>query len=341
MKALVLTGVREFEYKDVPMPKIGDDEVLVQVKAAAICGSDVRGADGSTGRRRTPIIMGHEASGVIAELGSRVKRWKVGDRVIFDSTIYCGECSFCRAGMVNLCEGRNVLGVHCAEYSRDGAMAEYVAVPQRVLYRIPEGVSFEMAAMVEPFAVGTHAISLSPIKLGDRVTIIGIGTIGLLMLQALKAAGASEIIAINRSEHKKDIALQLGATRFIKMDENTADEVKKLTETGVDVVYDLVGSAQTLNAAIDSLRLGGTIVMVANASQTLELPLHKCINRQITLTGSCASAGEYEICLRLLASGQVDLAPILSKVAPLKDGPEWFDRLYNRDQELIKVVLTP
>src|SRR5690242_18449881 len=158
MKALVLEDYKRFAYEDVPTPTPGNRDVLVAVKACGICGSDVHGMDGSTGRRRPPIIMGHEASGVVAQIGKNVNGWKEGDRVTFDSTIYCGECDFCRRGEINLCERRRVLGVSCEDYRQDGAFAEFLPVPQRVLYRLPSDVPFDHAALIEPFAIALHAV---------------------------------------------------------------------------------------------------------------------------------------------------------------------------------------
>ena len=168
MKALVLKEYKRFGFEEVPNPELGPQEVLVAVKACGICGSDVHGMDGSTGRRRPPIIMGHEASGVIAGTGKSVSGWSPGDRVTFDSTIYCGECDYCREGMINLCNRRRVLGVSCEDYRQHGAFAEFVAVPPRILYRLPEGLSFEHAAMVEPFAIALHAVRRSPPAQRDR-----------------------------------------------------------------------------------------------------------------------------------------------------------------------------
>ena len=152
MKALVLKQYGHLEYEDVPEPHVGPNDVLIEVRACGICGSDVHGLDGSTGRRIPPVIMGHEAAGVIAEVGSGVSGWRRGDRVTFDSTIYCGECHFCRRGMINLCDNRRVLGVSCDEYRQNGAFAEYVAVPQHILYRLPEGLTFERRVFYSLFA---------------------------------------------------------------------------------------------------------------------------------------------------------------------------------------------
>ncbi len=150
MKALVLTKYNHLEIQEWPRPEIGPDEVLLRVAACGICGSDIHGMDGSTGRRQPPIIMGHEASGTVAEVGGNVRAWKPGDRATFDSTVYCGTCWFCRRGEINLCDNRRVLGVSCDDYRRHGAFAEYVAVPQHILVPLPDNVTFAQAAMIEP-----------------------------------------------------------------------------------------------------------------------------------------------------------------------------------------------
>src|SRR5580698_6894848 len=188
MKALVLKDRRRFAVEEVAVPELAADEVLVRVRACGICGSDVHGMDGSSGRRIPPIIMGHEAAGEISRVGSRVAGWKSGDPVTFDSTVYCGECWYCRRGEVNLCENRRVLGVSCGEYRRQGAFAEFVAVPQRILYRLPATLGFEQAAMVEAVSVAVHAVKRTPLRRGAAVAVVRTGMIGILVIQALRAA---------------------------------------------------------------------------------------------------------------------------------------------------------
>src|SRR5262249_16682340 len=158
---------RQLEMAELPAPEIGDDDVLVRVRACGICGSDVHGYDGSTGRRIPPLVMGHEASGVVARVGKNVPRLREGDRVTFDSRASCGTCFFCRRGEPNLCDNRNVLGVSCGEYRRHGAFAEYVAVPQHIVYPLPEALSFQEAALVESVSVAVHAVNRTPVRLGD------------------------------------------------------------------------------------------------------------------------------------------------------------------------------
>ncbi|MEC7907201.1 MAG: alcohol dehydrogenase catalytic domain-containing protein, partial [Verrucomicrobiota bacterium] len=179
MKALELVAEGAFDYKEVDNPVIKADEVLIRVKACGICGSDVHGMDGSSGRRIPPIIMGHEASGVIEALGNEVDSsvWKPGDRVTFDSMVYCGDCWHCRRGETNLCDNRMVLGVSCGDYRNHGAFAEFVAVPERILYKLPDSLSFEHAALTEAVSVAVHAVDLTPIKLDDSAVVVGSGMI--------------------------------------------------------------------------------------------------------------------------------------------------------------------
>src|SRR5882724_2811071 len=215
MKALVLKEYKRFAFEEAPKPEPGPEEVLIAVKACGICGSDVHGMDGSTGRRRPPIIMGHEAAGVITSTGTGVNTWKVGDRVTFDSTISCGRCDFCRSGLINLCENRRVLGVSCEDYRQHGAFAEFVAVPERILYRLPEGLPFEQAALVEPFTIALHAIRRSPPALNDTVVVVGAGMIGLALVQALAESGCGKLISIDISDERLAAAKNFGATHVI------------------------------------------------------------------------------------------------------------------------------
>ncbi|MBI1387048.1 MAG: alcohol dehydrogenase catalytic domain-containing protein [bacterium] len=343
MKALVLTEYNKFEIQQMPTPELGEDDVLIEVKACGICGSDVHGMDGSTGRRIPPIVMGHEAAGVIVETGSLVKGWRTGDHVTFDSTVYCGSCWHCRRGEINLCDHRMVLGVSCGEYRRHGAYAEYVAVPQRILYRIPGNVSFERAAMVEPLSIAMHAVSLTPITLNDCVLVVGAGMIGLLVIQAAIAAGCGQLIAVDLESEKLELARQLGASIVLNANEcNVADEVKRLTEgRGADVAFEAVGASTSVNVAVHTLRKGGALTLIGNLAPTIEFPLQAVVTRELRVQGSCASRGDYPACLDFISRGRVNLDPVHSASVPLEAGAEWFRRLYNKEKGLMKVILNP
>jgi L-iditol 2-dehydrogenase len=343
MKALVLEEYNRLVYKDVPVPKPGAGEVLIEVKACGICGSDLHGMDGSTGRRRPPIIMGHEASGVIAALGSEVRGWSKGDRVTFDSTIYRLDDWYTRRGLFNLGDERRVLGVSCDEYSRDGAFAQFVAVPGHILYRIPEGVSFAQAAMVEPLSIAVHAAGLTPLSLGDTAVVAGAGMIGLLVVQVLRAAGCGRIVAVDLQRDRLDLALRHGADlAFNPKETDVAREVRALTDgRGADAAIEVVGIQPTIALAIDCLRKGGSITLVGNLSPRVELPLQAVVTRQLSLHGSCGSCGEYPACLDLIMHGTVNVDALLSATAPLADGVAWFQKARDPGQGLLKVILVP
>lgn len=343
MKALVLKGYNKFVYEDIPEPQVGPENVLVRVKACAICGSDVHGMDGSTGRRIPPVVMGHEASGVIEKLGKNVDGFKVGDRVTFDSTIYCGKCFFCRQGQVNLCDNRRVLGVSCGDYRINGAFAGYVSVPRHILYPLPDNVSFEHAAMVEPLSIALHAVRRSPVSLNCSAVVVGSGMIGLLVIQLLKAAGCGKVIAVDLVQEKLDMAGGFGADSMLKADDpDLIAGIYELTgNRGADIAFEVVGIAPAMQTAIAALKKGGSLTLVGNLKPVVDFPLQSVVTRQISLYGSCASSGEYPDCLDMIAKGKVDVSSFISAVAPLSDGASWFERLYKGEPGLMKVILQP
>jgi L-iditol 2-dehydrogenase len=343
MKALLLSEYKKLELTDLPRPIPGPGEVLVQVAACGICGSDVHGYDGTSGRRIPPIVMGHEAAGIVAETGSGVSGFQKGDRVTFDSTVYCGECDYCRRGEVNLCDFRQVVGVSCGDYRRAGAFAEYVLVPQRILYRLPDTLSFPEAAMLEAVSVALHAVRLSELRGGETTLVIGAGMIGLLTLQAAKAAGAARVLIADVDATRLNMAKEMGADEVLHLSgEELAAEVIRLTKgKGADVVLEAVGRNETISTAIDSVRKGGTVTLIGNITPEIRLPLQKVVSRQIRLQGTAASAGEYPEAIEMMTSGRIRVKPLISAVAPLDEGPRWFERLYTHEPNLMKVVLAP
>jgi threonine dehydrogenase-like Zn-dependent dehydrogenase len=343
MKALVLKAAKQFAFEYMPAPEAGPAEVVVAVKACGICGSDVHGMDGSTGRRRPPIIMGHEAAGVITSVGNGVTGWAVGDGVTFDSTIYCGHCEFCRRGLINLCDNRRVLGVSCEDYRQNGAFADFVAVPQHILYRLPDGLAFEHAALVEPFAIALHAIRRAPPELNDTVVVVGAGMIGLALVQALSQTGCGQLIVVDVAGDRLALATKCGATHTINSStEDAAATILHLTHgLGADLAFEAVGVSATVDLALRCLRKGGAATLIGNVTPKIEFPLQTAVTRELTIYGSCASQGEYPACLDMLARGALRAAPLISATAPLAEGAAWFDRLYRKEPGLLKVVLVP
>jgi L-iditol 2-dehydrogenase len=342
MLALILQGDRDLQLLRVSEPQVGPNDVLIRVKACGICGSDVHGYDGSTGRRIPPLIMGHEAAGVIAAKGENVRGFTVGDRVTFDSTVSCGTCRFCRNRQVNLCEKREVLGVSCRDYRRDGAFAEYVSIPQNIVYKLPEALGLEQAALIEAVSIAVHAAKITDIQPGSSAVVIGAGMIGILAVQAFRAYGCNKVIAVDLEQSKLDMAREMGASEsFLASDPDLIGKITSSTGTGPDIAVEAVGAERPLLTAINCVRRGGTVTRIGNLAPVVKIPLQTVVTKQIRLQGSCASAGEYQECIDLMELGVIRVDPLISAVAPLSDGPEWFSRLYNREPGLLKVVLRP
>lgn len=343
MKALLLSEYSHLEIAELQRPEVGRDEVLVRVAACGICGSDVHGYDGSSGRRIPPLVMGHEAAGTVVETGAEVNGYKAGDRVTFDSTVYCGNCEFCRRGEPNLCDNRQVIGVSCGDYRRHGAFAEYVVVPARILYHLPDHFAFSEAAMLEAVSVALHAIGVSEVRPGNSALVIGAGMIGLLTLQGARAAGCGRVFIADVDATRLELAKHLGADETLHCSgEELVAEVKKLTGgQGVDISYEAVGRNETVTAAIDATCKGGTVTLIGNIKPEVTLPLQKVVSRQIRLQGSCASAGEYPEAIEMIADGRIKVKPLITAIASLEEGPRWFERLHAGEPNLMKVVLSP
>ncbi len=343
MKALVLEAYNKFVYREVPAPVAGPGEVLIRIKACGICGSDIHGMDGSTGRRIPPLIMGHEASGIIEDTGPGVNEWHKGNRVTFDSTVFPLNDWFTLEGQYNLSESREVLGVSPGTYRRNGAFAEYIVVPEHILFRIPENVTFEQAALVEPVAVALHAVNLAGIKPGSSCLVAGVGMIGSFIIQILRMTGVPQIIALDINVRNLESAKKKGAT--LTFDAN-ADHIPEhiflsVKHGGVDVSFEAAGMEKSVNLAIDCTRSGGTVVLVGNSSKTVSFPVQKVVTKQLTIQGSCAIRGEYETVLDFISRGMISVNDTITAVAPLKDGAEWFSRLKNNQAGPGKVILVP
>jgi L-iditol 2-dehydrogenase len=341
MKALVLVEYKRLEVRDTPNGTPNADEVMIRVAACGICGSDVHGYDGSSGRRIPPIVMGHEAAGTVAAAGDAVTRIRAGDRVTFDSTIFCGACPYCLRGEINLCDRRQVLGVSCGEYRRAGAFAEYVTVPERIAHRLPPSMPFATAAMLEPAAVALHAVRVSQVRGGETALIVGAGMIGLLALQAARALGCARVLIADVDDSRLRLATALGATETLHL--SGADLTREVIARtgGADLAIEAVGRQETIDAAIASVRKGGTVTLIGNITPQVTIPLQVVVSRQLRLQGTAASAGEYPEAIDMIESGKIDVKPLITAIAPLEDGPRWFERLYAHEPNLMKIVLAP
>lgn len=332
MKALLHTAPFRLEYTDVPDPEPGPEEVLIRISACGICGSDVHGYTGESGRRIPPIIMGHEAAGIVEEVGREVPRIRPGQRVAVNSTIYCNRCPPCRRGRFNHCQSRQVLGVSVPEFRRHGAFAQYLAVPWWIVVPLADALDFRQAALLEPVSIALHAANRSPLQEAATVLILGAGPIGLFILQAVKLHSPSRVVVCDLDPWRLQVAQGLGA-----------DEVTQRVEPDlqVDVCFEAVGIAPTFQAALAATRIGGHVTLVGNLLKTAEVNVQELVSRELTLSGSYAAAGEFQQAAELVASGQIQVQPLISQVAPLSQGANYFDRLRRREGELLKVILEP
>lgn len=343
MKALLLTAPSRLEIVDVPPPVCGPGDVVVRIASCGICGSDVHGYDGNSGRRIPPLIMGHEAAGVVEATGSEAGRFAPGDRVTFDSMLSDPTSWFSRRGMAHLCDQRRVLGVSCGEYRQHGAFAELAVVPEHIVYAVPDDLSLQHAALVEPVSIAVHAVGRSRLQIGDSALVVGAGMIGLLCIQTLRASGAGKIWASDPDATRRARALEAGADEAI--DPGVIDVVHAVRELadgrGADQAFEAVGREASVLTAVRSVRKGGTVVLVGNLQPLVAFPLQEAVTRELSILGTCGSNGEYPACLQMMARGQVRVEPLITAIDPLEKGPEWFARLHRSEPGLMKVLLHP
>lgn len=343
MKALLYTRPFHFEYTDVPDPEVPAENILVRVEACGVCGSDVHGYTGSTGRRIPPLIMGHEASGIIEECGQAVSNFQKGDRVCFDSTVYCNRCQPCLQGKFNRCRQRQVLGVATSESKRNGAFAQFVSVPWWIALKLPDHMGLIQAALLEPVSIAVHATNRTPLSTDSRVLIIGAGTIGLFLAQAVRLKGVSQLIVSDINEHRLQTIQSLQIPDVVNPETTNLKEfvLERTEQAGVDIAFDAVGLEKTFQQALSLTRSGGHITLIGNIEQAVELNLQDLISRELTLSGTYANAGEYQSCMDLVSSGQIQVDPLISEILPLKEGQSAFDRLHAAQENLIKIILKP
>jgi L-iditol 2-dehydrogenase len=243
-----------------------------------------------------------------------------------------------------LCDNRRVLGVSCGEYRQHGCFAEFVAIPARIAYSLPDALSFEHAAMTEPVSIAMHAISRagSAGLSGKTALVVGAGVIGQLLIQTLRAVGVSAVVATDMEPARLKAAESAGAAHtFAANAPNLVAQIQSLTGGGPDLVFEAVGVSASVHTAITAARKGATIVLVGNVTPQVPMPLQAVVTRELSVLGTAASNGEYPACLKLLATGKINVEPLISAVAPLEEGVAYFERLYDKDPNLLKVLLKP
>jgi len=332
MQAVVKHGNYDgaVELRDMPEPAIGPDQVLLEVKAASVCGSDIHMWRHQTSwEMELPLVLGHEFSGVVAAVGERVGGFRPGDRVACETAAWvCGECCYCKTGDYNLCPGRKGYGARA-----HGAFTRYVAARPQILHRIPEGVAFEHAALTEPVCVACNAlVEKTTIKPGETVVIQGPGPIGIMALQVARLCGAGTLIVIGAQVDRRrlEIASELGAHHLVNMEsEDSVRLVRSLGDGyGADLVVDCTGVSQALRQSLEMVRPNGRIVKIGWGLQPLDFSLDPLVAKAVTLQGSFSHTfPTWERALGLIASGQVNLKPVIGGLYPLRDWREAFARM--------------
>ncbi|MBB4686270.1 zinc-dependent alcohol dehydrogenase family protein [Amycolatopsis jiangsuensis] len=329
MRAAIVDRPGEIRVGEVPDPKPGERQVVVKVGACGICGTDLHIADGHFPPTPYPIVPGHEFAGEIVELGADVPgEWKVGDRVAVDPSIYCGYCTPCRSGHGNLCANWNATGD-----TVNGAFAEYVAVPADTCHQMPDSLTWEQGALVEPVSCAVHGVRRIGVEAGERFLVVGAGTMGLIMQQLLQRAGA-QVTMVDRNAARLPRATDLGATAV-------AEDVSALDGERYDAAVDCTGAAPAIESAFDALRRGGRLLVfgVAPAEARVALSPFRIYNDEITIVGSMAVLNSYGTALDLVANGYIDTEALITDTLPLEQYPEALAKM--RSGSGLKIQVLP
>ncbi|MGF6953697.1 2-desacetyl-2-hydroxyethyl bacteriochlorophyllide A dehydrogenase [Neobacillus sp. B4I6] len=339
MRAAVIDKPFSVELQEVGIPDIKlANEVKIQVKVTGICGSEIHAYHGTHPFRIPPVISGHEVAGVVIEIGSEVKSVSVGDRVTVEPHYGCGVCRHCQAGNYHICKEKKVLGTQ--EWI--GSFGEFIVVPENTIVKLPDNVSFEQGALIEPLAVGVHAVRKARVGLGDKVAILGAGPIGLGLLLAVKNSGATKIFITDAVDFNLDIAKKLGATSPIHTIHEDAVQ-RILDETngeGVDTVFIAVGIQSVLNDSFKMVRRGGKVSEVALFGKKPEIDISYIQNKEIQLIGSNMYVrDDFEIAAEAIAANMFDTSLLISKVVPIEDIKNAMKMVDEKLENVVKVLL--
>ncbi|QHT63099.1 alcohol dehydrogenase catalytic domain-containing protein [Paenibacillus lycopersici] len=342
MQALIYEGPQEMVIRETDKPVPGEDDILIRVAYSGICGSELSGYLGKNSLRKPPLIFGHEFSGTIAEIGSRAAaegRWQIGQRVTANPLVTCGQCEPCITGRQQLCVSRKLLSA-----ALPGSNAEYVKLPAAFVYAVPDAVTLQQAAMTEPAACAIRAAELAAPKPSDTVLILGMGPIGLLLLQAVLQHGVRDVIAVDMNADRLRIAAKLGAKHIVcpAAGVDTLEETKRLTGgAGVHAAIDAVGSGLTRKQCVLACRGGGRVVFTGLHEEESVLPINIAIRNEVTMTGAFAySAANFRTALKWIEEGRIGLADGVVE-APLEEGGRWFETLLGQPGYVSKVLLLP
>jgi len=343
MKAAVLKGTGEIAIEERPLPHPAEGEVVVRVRAAGICGSDVHGFEGKIPKRRPPgIIMGHEAAGEVAEVGTASGGFKPGDRVAIHPTTSCRECFACSRGWFHLCDSMITLGSAMRVF-HDGVLCEYLAVPHHQLHRLPEEASFEMGVMVEPASNAVHLLDRGDLEVGGVIAVFGTGTIGLLVVQAARLAGARKVIAVDINPFRLERARELGAEVVVNAKErDPLEAIREETDgRGADVAVEAAGFTTTYLQSVEAVRKRGKVLALGFIDPEVTFPMRTVIYREISIVGCCGFTHEVETALALIASSRLQVKPLITHTFPLDAAQQAFQTAADPAADSIKVLVVP
>lgn len=337
MKAAVFTEPGKIKVMEVDKPKVGDREVLIKVKYCGICGTDMHIYNGVYSKDELPLVAGHEFSGVIEEIGKDVKAFETGQRVTGDINLTCGMCFYCRNNQPFMCKDISQLGIHM-----DGAFAQYVVLPEDKVFEIPNEMTYEEAALLEPISCVVRSAKSYNMKIGESVTIIGDGATALLHVQMAKISGASPIIVIGLDENRMEKAKELGADYVLKSSANNEEEVKNLTSgRGSDIVIESVGLKVTYEQAFTLVRPGGKIVAFGLSDDNCKIEVKPIdfILKELTMIGSVAGAkNDLADAISLVQHNRFSLEDYRSNIMPLEDIASAFERM-KTDRSVLKILI--
>ena len=339
MQAAVLEDVKRLVVKEVPNPRPEADEVLIRVAVCGLCGTDVKLYQGEY-TAKTPVILGHEFSGEVIEVGEAVRHLKVGDRVVSDPNESCGACEWCRSGRPCFCEDLAAYGVR-----RNGGFAQFVLVREKGTYKIPPGLDFEQATFAEPVSCAIHAVDRADIKPGESVALIGGGPVGQILLQLAKIARADKLVMITRSEWKLKLAKKLGATHTIcAKEEDVVEAVRDLTAgLGVDVAIEAVGTPQTVELAIDLVKPTGRVIIFGFSPEGKKASFEpfKVLSKELSILGAWVNPYTFSRALKVLVSGEIDVKSLISERIELAQILNGFDLMVEKPTGFIKALVVP
>jgi len=339
MKAAVFTAPFRIELKQVPEPEPESHEVKIKVKAAGICGSEVHAYNGTHPFRHPPAIMGHEVSGEVAGVGSAVRRFRPRDRVVVEPQKSCGSCIYCRGGDYYVCRQKVVLGTT----TWNGAFGEYVVAPEGIVHPLPANMSYEEGALVEPLAVGLHAVRQSSVKLGSSVVMIGSGTIGLATMACAQAQGAGHIIAADVIEFNLQIAKKMGATRAVNVKQERLEEVvkKEVHPAGAEIGFDAAGYPSVVDDLLAVVRRKGEIVLIALFEEPVVIKnSFGIIGGEMHLKGvQMYDRADFLAAIDMISLQRIDVKPFITHRLPVEEAQKGLEILYRKTEDVIKVLL--